>query len=68
MMFNWLSVVTGFFYIVLGIFVFVRKWFLTDLEEPVAYSVGVLMVLYGIFRIIRAIYRIKQAKNERNEE
>lgn len=68
MMFNWLSVVTGFFYIVLGIFVFVRKWFLTDLEEPVAYSVGVLMVLYGIFRIIRAIYRINQAKNERNEE
>ena len=56
---NYLSVVTGFFYMVLGVFVMYRKWFLTPLEDAVAYSVGALMVLYGIFRIIRAVYRIR---------
>ncbi|QBJ88754.1 C4-dicarboxylate ABC transporter [Chryseobacterium gleum] len=63
-MFNWLSLVTGLFYIVLGIVVIVYKFFFTILEPAVAYALGVVLVIYGIFRIYRAISRIKQSRNE----
>lgn len=65
MMFNWLSLVTGFFYIVLGVFVIVKGWFFVQLEPSIAYALGGLMVLYGCFRIGRAIYRIKHDRDER---
>ncbi|CAD0221724.1 MULTISPECIES: DUF308 domain-containing protein [Chryseobacterium] len=64
MMFNWLSLVTGLFYIVLGIVVIVYKFFFTILEPAVAYALGVVLVIYGIFRIYRAISRIKKSRNE----
>ncbi|OWK75228.1 C4-dicarboxylate ABC transporter [Flavobacteriaceae bacterium JJC] len=63
-MFNWLSLVTGFFYIVLGVVVIIYKFFIIFLEPNIAYSLGALLILYGIFRIVRAIYRIRQDKNE----
>ncbi|HAI80263.1 MAG TPA: C4-dicarboxylate ABC transporter [Chryseobacterium sp.] len=63
-MFNWLSLVTGFFYIVLGIVVIIYKFFIIFLEPNIAYALGALLILYGIFRIVRAIYRIRQNKNE----
>ncbi|MBV2165242.1 MAG: C4-dicarboxylate ABC transporter [Kaistella sp.] len=64
MLFNWLSLVTGFFYIVLGIVVIIYKFFIIFLEPNIAYALGGLLILYGIFRIVRAIYRIRQNKNE----
>ncbi len=64
-MFNWLSLLAGLLYIVLGIFVMVRSWFFGQLEVPIAYALGGLMVLYGCFRIIRAVYRIKNNGDER---
>ncbi|SIS85071.1 hypothetical protein SAMN05421789_108153 [Kaistella chaponensis] len=64
MMFNWLSLITGFFYIVLGIVVIIYKFFVIFLEENIAYTLGSLLILYGIFRIGRAIYKIRQSKNE----
>ncbi|WP_431610546.1 DUF308 domain-containing protein [Chryseobacterium sp. 'Rf worker isolate 10'] len=64
MMFNWLSLVTGLFYIVLGIVVIVYKFFFTTLEPAIAYALGVVLVIYGIFRIYRAISRIKKSRNE----
>jgi len=64
MLFNWLSLVTGFFYIVLGIVVIIYKFFIIFLEPNIAYALGALLILYGIFRIVRAIYRIRQNKNE----
>ncbi|WP_294205820.1 DUF308 domain-containing protein [uncultured Chryseobacterium sp.] len=63
-MFNWLSLVTGIFYIVLGIVVMVYKFFFTILEPTVAYPLGGLLIIYGIFRIIRAVTRIKKSKDE----
>ncbi|MGN7708953.1 DUF308 domain-containing protein [Chryseobacterium sp. 22543] len=63
-MFNWLSLITGLFYIVLGIVVIVYKFFFTILEPAVAYALGVVLVIYGIFRIYRAISRIKKSRNE----
>ena len=64
MVFNWLSFVTGFFYIVLGIVVIIYKFFIVILEPNIAYPLGGLLILYGIFRIVRAIYKIKQQKDE----
>jgi len=64
-MFNWLSLVTGLFYIVLGIVVIFYKFFFTILEPGVAYALGGLLILYGIFRIYRAISKIKDSGNEK---
>lgn len=63
-MFNWLSLVTGFFYIVMGVFVMLYKFFIITLEPAVAYALGALLVIYGSFRIIRAIYRLKNKNDE----
>lgn len=59
MMFNWLSLVTGLFYIILGIVIIIYKFFFTVLEPTVAYPLGGLVMLYGIFRIWRAVSKIK---------
>lgn len=64
MMFNWLSIITGFFYIVLGIAVIIYKFFVIILEPNIAYPLGGLLILYGLFRIGRTIYKIKASKNE----
>ncbi len=63
-MFNWLSLITGVFYIVLGVAVILYKFFIIFLEPNIAWPLGVLLMLYGIFRITRAIYRIRQERNE----
>ncbi|MDF2552928.1 MAG: C4-dicarboxylate transporter [Chryseobacterium sp.] len=59
MMFNWLSLVTGLFYIVLGIVIIIYKFFFTLLEPAVAYPLGGLVMLYGVFRIWRAVSKIR---------
>ncbi|MCQ4036071.1 C4-dicarboxylate ABC transporter [Kaistella montana] len=64
MIFNWLSLITGFFYIVLGIVVIIYKFFIIFLEPNIAYALGALLILYGIFRIGRAIYRLRHDKDE----
>ncbi|MEN4758815.1 DUF308 domain-containing protein [Chryseobacterium sp. C39-AII1] len=64
-MFNWLSLVTGLFYIVLGIVVIIYKFFFTILEPAVAYGLGALLILYGVFRIYRAISKIKNSGDEK---
>ena len=58
-MFNWLSLITGLFYIVLGIVVIIYKFFIVILEPNVAYPLGGVLIAYGVFRIVRAILRIK---------
>ncbi|WP_317166316.1 MULTISPECIES: C4-dicarboxylate ABC transporter [Chryseobacterium] len=64
MMFNWLSLITGLFYIVLGIVIIVYKFFFTLLEPAVAYPLGGLVMLYGVFRIWRAVSKIKNTGDE----
>lgn len=59
MVFSWLSLFTGFAYIAFGIAVIIKKWFFIYLDIMAAYSLGVLMILYGIFRIVRAIKQIR---------
>ena len=50
---------------VLGIFVIIYKFFVIFLETNIAYSLGALLILYGAFRIGRAIYRIRQQRYEK---
>ena len=64
MIFKWLSVVAGFFYILLGIVVIIYKFFVIFLEPNIAYPLGGLFVLYGIFRIARVIFRIREERDE----
>lgn len=64
MMFNWLSILAGLFYIVLGIAVMIYKFFVVFLEPNIAYPLGALLIIYGLFRIIRAIYKIRKSRNE----
>jgi len=63
-MFNWLSLVTGLFYIVLGVVIIVYKFFFTLLEPAVAYPLGGLVMLYGVFRIWRAVSKIKNTGDD----
>ncbi|WP_258319613.1 C4-dicarboxylate ABC transporter [Chryseobacterium chendengshani] len=63
MMFNWLSLVTGLFYIVLGVVIIVYKFFFTILEPAVAYPLGAVVMLYGVFRIWRAVSKIKNTED-----
>ncbi|MDL1913511.1 MAG: C4-dicarboxylate ABC transporter [Bergeyella sp.] len=59
-MFNWLSILAGIFYIILGVLVFWHKFFVVFLDPTVAYFFGCVLVLYGFFRIARGIYRIRK--------
>ncbi len=59
MVFNWLSLVTGICYVVLGIFVIVYKFFVVYLEPNIAIALGALLIIYGLFRVYRAIKRIR---------
>lgn len=66
-MFNYLSIFTGLAYIVLGILVFTYQQFAVPLDEMVAYILGGIMIIYGIFRVLRALYKIKKQKQEDEE-
>lgn len=59
MMFNWLSIIAGIFYLILGAVVIIYKFFIVTIEPNVAYPLGVLLIAYGLFRIFRAIKRLK---------
>ncbi|MBP7356519.1 MAG: C4-dicarboxylate ABC transporter [Cloacibacterium sp.] len=59
-MFNILSLLVGVFYIALGIFVIIKKFFLVALEGLTPYLLGGLLIAYGIFRIIRAIIFLRK--------
>ncbi len=60
MTFNLLSIVVGVFYIAMGVFVINYKFFVVSLEDNIAYPFGALLMVYGIFRIARVIYRLRK--------
>lgn len=61
---KYLTFITGFFYMVLGALIIWKQWFFVPLEKFGYFALGGLMIAYGIFRIARTIYAIKQQKNE----
>ncbi len=56
----WLQVVIGIGYALLGGYVIKEKWFLTTLDEKIAWILGVVLILYGIYRIYRAFQISKE--------
>lgn len=60
-MYKWLSLVVGFLYIAFGIFIIVYRYLLI-IESNIAYPLGALLVVYGIFRFVRAIMALKNNK------
>ncbi|MBK6978112.1 MAG: C4-dicarboxylate ABC transporter [Cytophagaceae bacterium] len=47
-------------YIALGVFVFIKKWFLTYLDDLTAVMLGILFTAYGAFRLFRAYQSSKE--------
>ncbi|KQT31060.1 C4-dicarboxylate ABC transporter [Chryseobacterium sp. Leaf405] len=60
MMFNWLSLVAGICYVVLGIVMMIYKF----IEPIYAYSLGTVLILYGIFRIWRVIFKFRNTEED----
>lgn len=64
MIFYRLSLFMGFCYILLGGFVAYYKWYVEALDDRIAYALGGLLIVYGVFRIAKSISNIKRMKNE----
>ena len=60
MLLNYLSLLVGLLYIAMGIFVIIRKTFAVPLETNTAYGLGIVLIAYGLFRIGRAVYRLRK--------
>ena len=57
-MFKWLSLVVGFLYIAFGFFIIAYRYLLV-IQSNIAYPLGALLVVYGIFRFVRAIMALR---------
>lgn len=64
MMFKWLTLLIGFCYVILGIAILVYKFMFVALEPSVAYALGPLVMVYGIFRIWRGIVNLKNSQDD----
>jgi hypothetical protein len=45
----------GFGYFLIGIFTWIYKFFITPLDDIKATALGILFIVYGSFRVYRAI-------------
>lgn len=61
---NWLSLIAGICYVVLGIIIIVNKFFLVPIEVTIAYPLGAVMIIYGLFRVYRAGMKFKKSDDE----
>jgi hypothetical protein len=55
-----LLVVIGLAYVIMGGVVIVKHWFLVNIEANTSYILGAILILYGLFRIYRAIINIQK--------
>jgi hypothetical protein len=55
-----LLAVIGLAYVIMGGVVIVKHWFLVNIEANTSYILGILLILYGLFRIYRAISNIQK--------
>ncbi|MFA7448356.1 MAG: C4-dicarboxylate ABC transporter [Weeksellaceae bacterium] len=60
---NVINIVMGLLYAFIGVFVMMKEWFLTELSPIAAQALGVLFIVYGSFRIYRAIKDIRANRN-----
>lgn len=48
-----LHIAMGLIYLIVGVLVIVRQWFLIELQPLAAWSMGILIIIYGAFRCYR---------------
>jgi len=58
-----IHIIMGILYAFIGVFILTQKWFLIELQSWASIALGILFILYGIFRIYRAVTAIK-ARND----
>jgi hypothetical protein len=56
---NIINIIMGILYAFIGVFVIMRNWFLMELEPWAAKILGILFIVYGIFRLYRAVQNIR---------
>ena len=66
MFYNILTFVVGILYIIVGVFVIITRSFGVKLDPIAANALGVLLCIYGVFRLVRAFIRLR--KERRDEE
>jgi hypothetical protein len=57
-----LSVFLGFLYAVIGVLVLIYKKFFIELEPKWAVILGIVFIVYGVFRMYRAVKKIRNLK------
>lgn len=55
-----LSLVIPLFYVIIGIYVMVEKVFMKKLEPEFAYPLGGVLIVYGLYRLYRAVVSLKK--------
>lgn len=48
------------FYVGLGVLVIQKQWLMYSLEKNVSYALGVLLIIYGLFRGYRAVQGLRE--------
>lgn len=50
----------GLLYATIGVLILITKWFVVELDKTPALALGILFIVYGIFRMYRAIKSIRE--------
>lgn len=50
----------GLLYVIIGVMVVTKQWFMFELQPLVAYGLGILAVAYGAFRCYRGYTLFKE--------
>src|SRR5690606_23283659 len=58
---QYINIIMGLLYGFIGGFVIYREWFFTDLNPVASKALGILFIIYGLFRIYRAIKAIRES-------
>lgn len=53
------NIIFGVLYSSIGVLILIKNWFLVELSRTAALSLGILFIVYGIFRIYRAVRSIR---------
>lgn len=54
-----INIIMGILYAAMGGFIMWKKWFVIELSDWAAIALGIIMILYGLFRIYRAIISLR---------
>ena len=58
-----LTMLIPLFYVGMGVYVMIEKTFMVKLKPEYAYPLGIILILYGVFRFYRAYTSLNETKN-----